>query len=137
MYRLMKNNKFNKLAFLSSQLLELLISRGLLNHDIERTERYLKFIGYYRLSAYFLPYQNATDKFKNNIFFDDILNLYIQDRKLKTLIMDAMERVEVAIRSSISNFLSCKIGSHWYLDRERVFVPEYYTKIINKRNYSA
>ena len=49
--------KFNKPATSVSDLIVKLEQRGLAIPDIARTERYLTHIGYYRLSAYMLPFQ--------------------------------------------------------------------------------
>jgi len=44
------------------------------------------------------------------------LDRYIFDRKLRLLLLDAIERIEVAIRSSLSNSIALEHGSHWYLN---------------------
>lgn len=98
--------------------LSLLKGRNLVIPDHHRTERYLTFIGYYRLSVYFLPFQKNKDKFDDGIKFDDILNLYIFDRKLKLLVLDAIERIEIAIKAVISNYMSQKFGFHWFLNKK-------------------
>ncbi|MDO4997341.1 MAG: Abi family protein [Neisseria sp.] len=100
-------------------------NRGLQIPDLVRAERYLDFIGYYRLSAYTIPFQTTTNshQFKAGITFDDVLDLYVFDRELRLLIMDAIERIEVAVRSQISNVMALsldengqKYGAFWYLE---------------------
>lgn len=86
-------------------------SRKLIINDDARVLQYLNHIGYYRLSAYFLPFMlrdNPTveHEFKAVTNFDDILNLYIFDRKLRLLIMEAIERIEVAVRTQWADKLS-------------------------------
>jgi abortive infection bacteriophage resistance protein len=93
---------FNKPPLDLDPLIELLKKRGLNIDNIETAKYYLKFIGYYRLSAYFLSFQDATNsnshhQFKQGTTFDDVLNLYIFDRKLRLLVLDAIERIEVAM----------------------------------------
>lgn len=81
---------------------ELLQSRGLGISDPERAGRYLLSIGYYRLSAYFVPFEISRGqfhRFKENVSFDDVLDLYIFDRKLRCLFWEALERVEIHIRT--------------------------------------
>ena len=75
-------------------------------------------IGYYRLSAYFSPFQEPKGQFIKGASFDDILDLYIFDRKLRLHVLDALERIEVAVRSVISNSLCEVYGSHWYENKE-------------------
>lgn len=111
--------KFSKPALTVEEQLDLLIERGLIVSDRERALRYLRFIGYYRFSGYMRPLQSKTGvehKFKPDVSFDNALNLYIFDRKLRLLVLDAVERIEVAIRAQISNTMSSRYGSHWYLN---------------------
>lgn len=111
---------FNKPPLDLDQLVELLEKRGLKIDNIETAKYYLQFIGYYRLSAYFLSFQDASNsnshhQFKQNTTFNEILNLYIFDRKLRLLVLDAIERIEVAIKASISNTMSQEDNAHWFM----------------------
>jgi len=100
------------------ELSSLLIERGLIVDDIERLKRYLTFIGYYRFSAYTKPFQNSPNhQFKENTNFNDVLNLYIFDRRLRLLVIDAIERVEVGVRAVISDFLSRGYNAFWYKEK--------------------
>jgi len=124
-----RHKAFNKPALSLAGQLELLESRGLIIPDETRALHYLKFIGYYRLSGYALPFQNndATQPphtFREGVSFNDILECYIFDRELRLLVMDAIERVEVAVRTVISNVMSEKHGPHWYMDKN-LFIAEY------------
>lgn len=114
----MQNNKKPYLNF--NQQLELLQSRGMLvsNHELALT--YLQKIGYYRLSGYWYPFRNIAsvdllfspekrlDSFSNNTFFSDVVDLYVFDKRLRLLILDALERIEVAFRVDICNVLGKK-----------------------------
>lgn len=107
--------KYSKPSLSIQDQLALLKVRDLIVPDNQRAKRYLTFIGYYRLSVYFLPFQNDKDKFDSGTKFDDILNLYIFDRKLKLLVLDAIERIEIAAKAVISNYMSRKFSIHWFL----------------------
>jgi len=100
----------------------LLKQRNLVINDAWLAEHFLKTIGYYRLKAYFQPFlvdnNETSDGFKANTTFSNILNLYVFDRELRLLIVDAIERIEVALRTALSNVMSNKYGSHWYLNRK-------------------
>ncbi len=109
--------KFEKPSYTVEQHIDLLKSRGLTFLDEDRAKRYLLTIGYYRLSAYFLPFQTDTNKFKTGTTFSDVLDLYIFDRKLRLHVMDALERIEVAVRSVLSDTLSNYYHPHWYIDK--------------------
>lgn len=99
----------------------LLVNRGMVVADPARAEHYLRFIGYYRLSGYWFPFQRRDgsadhDTFRPGTDFETVLDHYVFDRRLRVLIMDAVERIEVAARTAISNALSERAGPHWYLD---------------------
>jgi abortive infection bacteriophage resistance protein len=101
--------RFEKDAKTPAQLVELLKSRGLFIAEEDRAERYLMSIGYYRLSAYFSPFQEPKDQFINGASFDDILDLYIFDRKLRLHVLDALERIEELqfVRSYLIRYVRC------------------------------
>ena len=128
LFNSMKN--FDKQAQTPEEHIDLLQSRGLVIPSKEKATKYLNSIGYYRLSAYFLPYFSEKDKFIVGINFDDILNLYIFDRKLRLLTMDAMERIEVAVRTAISNSMSIEFGPHWFLEENLFVCKETYSRFI-------
>lgn len=119
-----KMTTFNKPEKSNSELIAEWKKRKLLIPDEQRAQRYLDFISYYRLSAYSIPFQiSASHLFRANTSFDDILDLYIFDRELRLLVMDAIERIEVAVRTQICNVISLAkdqnnntFGAFWYLD---------------------
>ncbi|MBU3972028.1 MAG: Abi family protein [Alphaproteobacteria bacterium] len=83
----------------------------------------MRAIGYYRLSAYWLPFedppaagQTRSKRFSGGTTWGDVIELYAFDRRLRLLVLEAIERFEVAVRSSWSNSLTLAHGSHAYLD---------------------
>ena len=120
-------DKYNKPPLTYEQQTDLLKLRGLVINDESRAKRHLANISYYRLSAYMLPYkqvQNETiaDNFRQGTTWNDIYDLYVFDRKLRLLIFNAIERLEIAIRTQIIYQLSHKYGSHWQ-DDISIFKP--------------
>lgn len=106
-----------------------MIDRGLIVDDEEVAKHYIEKIGYYRLSGYALPFQQGGSNadrhlFGDSITFDMILGRYIFDRKLRLLLMDSIERVEVSIRSALSNSIAQKHTPHWYTNAA-LFDPSY------------
>lgn len=117
-------SEFIKPAKSNEDLVQQWKSRGLIISDEARAERYLEHISYYRFSAYTIPFQqinNPTHQFKANTTFDDILNLYIFDRELRLLMLDAIERIEVSIRTKISNEMSTQSQSPFWYTQEKYF----------------
>ncbi len=96
-----------------------LAARGLVIPDADRAARYLQHIGYYRISPYTIPLQRGGPDhlFRVGATFDDILDLYAFDRALRLLVMDALERVEVAVRAAVTDHMSVTHSDpHWYMD---------------------
>jgi len=56
--------------------IELLKSRGLIVDDIPYTITKLKHISYFRLSAYFLPFYEKENTFKQGTTFEQIIEVY-------------------------------------------------------------
>jgi len=89
--------------------IDVLASRGLAL-DAPAAELWLRSVGYYRLSGYWYPYREVDDsrwadrrdRFASGASFDEVARLYEFDRKLRSLIHDGIERVEVALRSHIA-----------------------------------
>jgi abortive infection bacteriophage resistance protein len=103
-------------------------TRGMRIPDKERAARYLRFIGYYRLAVYGVPYKTVGDNYAPGATFDNMLDLYIFDRKLRLHYMDAIERVEVAVRTTISNHMALRHGATWFCN------PELFQKEIHHKN---
>lgn len=96
-----------------------LSSRGLGISDPGRARRYLQHIGYYRLSPYTIPFQHGRSDhhFREGTRFNDVLDLYVFDRALRLLVMDALERVEVAVRAALTDHMSTTYEDpHWYMN---------------------
>ena len=109
---------YNKPPLPISEQIDLLESRDLVISNKSEAESYLNNISYYRLSAYMLPFQlpNTNHQFIAGTHFDQIIDLYIFDRQLKLLVFDAIERIEIAVRTQIIYQLALKYGSHWQDD---------------------
>ncbi len=93
--------------------------------DMAAAQSCLERIGYYRLSAYWYPFRqkNAVesyssavaedadgDNFAPGTTFQQIMDLYVFDRQLRLLFLDALERVEVALRVDIALLLGARGG---------------------------
>ena len=99
-----------------SEQIQLLRSRGLIIDS--DAEHYLRHLSYYRLAGYWLPFEedHSLHLFKSNTYFDDVLNLYIFDRELRLILLDAIERVEVSVRTNWAHHCAQVYGAHAYLN---------------------
>ena len=92
---------YNKPYKSAKDLAQLLQTRGLIINDLNRAENYIRHIGYYRLSAYMFPHlEDPKEKhiYKKNKTFQNILDLYKFDKKLRLLIFNEIEKIEIAVR---------------------------------------
>ncbi len=80
---------------------DLMISRGIVG-DRELIETRLSSVNYYRLSGYLYPFRNPDDTFKAGTTFEMVWQRYAFDRRLRLLVMDAIERIEIAVRSQLA-----------------------------------
>ena len=113
--------KFTKPPLSIDQQISLLQQRGMAIPNLVRATHYLKHINYYRLRAYWLPFEQPAPVTGDHMFvagteFDHALALYVFDRELRLRVMDAIERIEVSVRANWAHHMAMKHGSHGYLD---------------------
>ncbi|MBF4520422.1 Abi family protein [Acinetobacter towneri] len=125
-----------------SEQLSILEQRGLVVTDHRKALKYLERLGYYRLSGYWFPFRlNAPnsytkiDQFAPNTTFENIVQLYIFDKKLRLLVLDAIERIEMALRVDIAYCLGQK-GALAYLLPQN-FHGKFSKHKITKGKYSG
>lgn len=109
--------------------LQQLIGRGMLVTDTTKALACLERIGYYRLSGYWFAFRERSEpcsvwdakvvgqpkrvkptripleQFKPGTSFQNAVDLYVFDKRLRLLAMDALERIEIALRVDISHTL--------------------------------
>ncbi len=109
---------FNKPATSCAQQVAILQQRGMEIANPAQAEFYLQHLNYYRLGAYWLPFEadHATHSFKPGTRFEDVLNHYIFDRELRLLLLDAIERIEVSVRTQWAYQMAHRHGPHAHLD---------------------
>lgn len=112
--------QFNKASLTIAQKIAHLQAAGMAIADVPTAEHWLRHVSYYRLSAYWLPFENpkqqAGPRFQAGTDFDTVIALYQFDRKLRLLVLDAIERIEVAIRGGWAYGLAHQGGPHGYLN---------------------
>lgn len=125
---------YQKVALTHDGLLERLKERGLIVDDPDRTLRYLRHIGYYRFSPYLIPFRRSTssEQLEAGVTFDQVLDVYVFDRKLRLLLLDAIERIEVAIRSALTDHMSIHYEDpFWYLNERHFRDGKGHESLIN------
>ena len=110
-------------------------ARGLAFGDEAFAIHCLSNISYYRLRAYTYPFQDNTQPnhpFTVPVSFEQIIELYVFDRKLRSMVFDAMEKIEIAIRTQIIYQWAMPHGSHWQLN-ETLFrdINRFHSQIVS------
>ncbi len=114
---------------------ELLKSRGMLVNDECKARNYLTHIGYYRLSAYMYPLLRIPKEnhiYKDRATFDKVMMLYRFDKKLRLLLFNEIEKIEVAVRCAIVN-IGCEMTGNpfWMTDASNFSNPVRYKRTIH------
>ena len=110
--------KYAKPALTVEQQIAQLRGRGMIFNDPERAAHYLRELNYYRLSGYWLRREadHPTHTFVPGTSFEDVLADYVFDRELKLYLLDAVERLEVSVRTRWAHQLGLRHGAHAHLD---------------------
>lgn len=92
--------------------------------DEHKVENYLMNIGYHRLSAYIHPFYKSPKRdlvLKEGTTFEQVLTLYRFDKKLRILLFNEIEKIEVAIRSVLANVGCQELNEKFWITK-----PEYF-----------
>jgi len=94
-------------------LIELLESRGMHISDKHHAIKKITQVGYYRLSGFWYPCRlpevsagkiiGRIDTVRKGTSFRDVYDLYLFDKKLRLHVMNALERIEIFVRSVIAH----------------------------------
>ena len=114
--------EYHKQPLTLDQQVRKLKERGLVFDDESLAKAYLFNISYYRLLAYTYSFQDNSEGsdhcfLRSNLLFKDFIDLYCFDRRLRSLIFNAIEKIEVAVRTKIVQvYAESTHDSHWFYD---------------------
>lgn len=136
-FLLASDMRYDKPALSIDDQVERLRERGMVFSDAQRVRHYLTYIGYYRLSAYWLPFEDQpaagqprSHRFRSGTTFEAVLSLYIFDRQLRLLVMEALERIEISVRTHWAHALATHHGPHAHLTSQLFDSPWQHAKDI-------
>jgi abortive infection bacteriophage resistance protein len=101
--------RFQKPPLSYEQQADLVLGRGLVA-DRTRLIRRLRSVGYYRLCGYWHHLRQPDESFRPGSDFDLVWKTYNFDRRLRMVVMEAIERVEVAFRCDVYTELVMRHG---------------------------
>ena len=110
--------KYTKHYSSPTELLAILQDRGLDCSDIDDAESVLRSVGYYRLSGYLYPFlkvPKSEHRYKSGSTLGSAISLYEFDREFRQLVFDQIERIEVAVRSTITNIVCAETDDVFWM----------------------
>ncbi|MDE7291908.1 MAG: Abi family protein [Treponemataceae bacterium] len=113
---MIETRRYNKPPLSTNDQAELLIKRGLTGISKPELEKFLNNVNYYRIRGYTYCYQNPDSTFKQGTSWQLILDDYLHDTELRTLIFEALSFIEIGIRTQLEYRMSLAHGSRWYED---------------------
>lgn len=125
---------FSKPALTISDQIIALKDKGLVVDSEAYANKCLSNISYYRLRAYTYPFQdnsNPKHPFVVQMTFEQIIELYNFDHKLRLLLFDAIEKIEIAFRTQIIHQWAIAYGSHWQINADLYRNPVIFAQHIS------
>ena len=116
--------KYPKTHTSPKDLIVLLKKRGLTIPNEQKALAYLINIGYFRLSAYFYPLlkdPKVDHLYKTDATFDMALDMYRFDRKLRILLFNEIEKIEVAVRCAVNNWITSELNDIFWMTNPKYF----------------
>ena len=93
--------------------------------DEEFARLHLSHVSYYRLKGYWWDMQKDKNRhiFMEESRFEDVISRYFFDKELRLILFDAIETIEIALRTKMIYHLSQSFGGLFYTDK-KLFVNE-------------
>jgi abortive infection bacteriophage resistance protein len=124
---------FAKEPLTLDEQIDLLIERGMTVQDTAKARTYLSNISYYRLSAYwytFLELPQSDHQFRQGTEFQQVVETYVFDRKLRLLLFDEIEHIEISLKTRLIQEFCETRGKNWYEDAALYTKPQHHQKFL-------
>lgn len=113
---------YNKIPASINEQLEILKSRNMIIDDSNFARKFLAENYFHRFLSYSVPFfchvDNGYSKsYRSQTKFSDVVRIYEFDSHLRLLILDAIEKIEISIKTQFIH-LSWKYGPHFYLSHK-------------------
>lgn len=112
-----------KLFLNIDQLIENILNKGIKINNIDKTKKILKQNNYYVIMGYKNLFLDDNKKYKEDVCFENIYNLYLFDKNLRLILLENLLDIENIIKTSIINHFCKNYG----------FTENDY---LNKNNYN-
>jgi abortive infection bacteriophage resistance protein len=98
-----------------------LMDRGLVVTDRRSAEAFFAHVNYYRFSGYCLAFENKRHAFTAGCTFEDVRAAYDFDLRLRDIVTDALEILEVDVRSTIAYEFGKRFGAFGHVEPRSFF----------------
>lgn len=98
-----------------------LVARGLTVTDRTAAETFLSHVNYYRFSGYCLAFEQPRHAFLGRVTFEDIAGAYAFDVALRDLLTEALEVIEIDVRSCLAYHFGKTHGAFGHTDAANFF----------------
>lgn len=114
--------------------IDLLKSRNMAFKEVSNAPHFLANISYYRLKGYWWEMQDdkINHHFASGSYFEDVIDLYNFDRHFRLIVFNAIERIEIALRTKMIYHLSLTHGAEWYLNSQLFPNKKYFSDFQSK-----
>ena len=129
-----------KLATTTDEQIAKLKERGMIIANEQSAKEVLLDIGYYRLGFFWFPLEqrypdkdNRDHRFKNDVKFETSVRLYHFDKKLRNILSEYLQDIEVNVRTKVIYYISNRYKQNpiWFADNRIVmsqFISEFEQK---------
>jgi len=131
--------RYTKSPLSIEQQITKLKQRGLIIENTKNAANNLSNISFYRLRAYTYPFQDNSNVennhhfLKDDINFEVIITLYRFDSRLRSILFNALEKIEIALRTKLIYEYSIETNdSHWFTNKSAYYNQEKFNFIIEK-----
>lgn len=132
---LLNSMRYRKTPLSIEEQISKLENRGLNFDDKKKARGYLQNISYYRLRAFTYPFQNNAEDsdhefLRDDIDFADIIDLYVFDKRLRSLVFSELEKIEVAVRTKLSLVYSLSTDDAMWYEDESMYADSAHAQYI-------
>ena len=101
---------------------------------MQKAEAELSIISYFRLSEYLNHMRQPDHRFAPGCTIEDALDTYYFDKQLRAIIFQAIQSIEIALRTRMIQCISMPLGAFWFTNMANFRNRSYYRKTYSKIN---
>lgn len=130
----------NRIYSSPAEFIAYLKEAGLIIADEQKAASYAHNIGYFRLTVYMVPFLTESKsefRFKKGTTFGQILRVYDFDKKLRLLLFNEIEKIEIAFRNAILYTMLEMTGDPYWIIKPEIVGHDTFDYIKREYNRSS